>query len=242
MKSNYKYYNFRDGAARIREILNQADVSYEERNSLPPRESLTFTNGFYANCSAIFVDIRNSSALPQKYKRPTLARLYRAYLSEMVAVLNGSPNCVELSIVGDGVWAVYNTPSQDNLNDLLSLACRANSMLIILNDELERKGMSPIATGIGLSWGRALMVKAGYSGSGLNEVVYMGDVVNEAAHLAANGSKSYGDATFMISQDFYFNLNEHNQGLFRWSATRDCWTGELVSPDIEEWWKGQKSS
>ncbi|MFL0358591.1 adenylate/guanylate cyclase domain-containing protein [Curtobacterium flaccumfaciens] len=240
MKSNYKVYDHEDGAARIREILNQSDVSYEERDSLPPRDSLTFSNGFYANCSALFIDIRNSSGLPVKYKRPTLARLYRAYLSEMVAVLNSFVLCVEVNIVGDGVWAVYNTPLKPNIDAVFEVAYNANSMLGILNDELRRKGMEGINTGIGLSWGRALMVKAGFNGSGLNEVVYMGDVVNEAAHLAANGSKTYNDPTFMVSDDFYGNLDDHNKGLLKWSQSRQCWTGEVINRTIDAWWQTQK--
>jgi hypothetical protein len=54
----------------------------------------------------MFVDIRNSSKLPDKYKRPRLARLYRAYISEIVAVTDGDTNCQEVNIVGDGLWGV----------------------------------------------------------------------------------------------------------------------------------------
>lgn len=237
MKSNYKVYDAADGAQRMREILNQSDLSYEERDSLPPRDSLTFTNGYYANCSALFVDIRKSSELPNRYKRPTLARLYRAYLSEMVAVLNSFVLCAEVNIVGDGVWAVYNTPYMEHIDSVFEVAYTANSMLEIFNEELRRKGMDGISTGIGMSWGRALMVKAGYKGTGINEVVYMGDVINEAAHLAANGNKTYMDKTFMVSGNFYTNLNDHNKGLLQWSNTRNCWTGEVISSSIEQWRK-----
>ncbi|OUE31858.1 hypothetical protein BFL35_02925 [Clavibacter michiganensis] len=84
------------------------------------------------------------------------------------------------------------------------------------------------------------MVKAGFNGTGLNEVVYMGDVVNETAHLAANGNKTYSDSTFMVSDVFYGNLSEHNKGLLAWSTQRQCWTGEIVSKEIEAWWRNEK--
>jgi class 3 adenylate cyclase len=45
----------------------------------------------------------------------------------------------------------------------------------------------PIRSGIGMSYGRALMIKAGFNGSGINDVVYMGDVVNRASKLAGLG-------------------------------------------------------
>lgn len=49
----------------------------------------------------------------------------------------------------------------------------------VLNYKLKKAGYdTPIKAGTGASWGRALMIKAGLSGSGINDVVYMGDVVN----------------------------------------------------------------
>ena len=115
MDSNYKFYDYASSFQRIDGILNQADVNYEEVSELPDRDRLTFSNGFYANCSALFVDIRGSSGLPAKMKRPTLARLYRAYISELIAVMNGDLYCREISIVGDGVWSVVNTPKKASI-------------------------------------------------------------------------------------------------------------------------------
>ena len=40
------------------------------------------------------------------------------------------------------------------------------------------------------------MVKAGYSGSGINDVIWMGDVVNTACHLANKAGR--GMAGMMI--------------------------------------------
>lgn len=58
-------------------------------------------------------------------------------------------------------------------------------MINVLNYELGKRGIGPISVGIGVDYGRALMITAGYSGSGINDVVYMGDVVNRAAKLAS---------------------------------------------------------
>ena len=56
-------------------------------------------------------------------------------------------------------------------------------MVKILNYKLSQKNYSEIAVGIGVDYGRALMIKAGYSGSSINDVIWMGDVVNSACHL-----------------------------------------------------------
>ena len=235
MESNYRTYNHAASADRIRAILNQSDINYTEVDSLPDRDKLTYNNGFYANCTAVFIDIRGSSKLPDKYKRPTLARIYRAYISEVVAVMNGSINCTEVNIIGDGAWGVFDTPYTTDIDEVFSTMAQLHSMINILNKEFRRKGIEGIEVGIGASWGRALVIKAGYSGSGISDVVYMGDVVNAAAKLAANGNKTYGDKPIMVSNVFYSNLNDHNSGLMTKHWNYDCYHGNIVNTAMEEW-------
>lgn len=236
MDSNYKPYDHVASARRIRDYLTGTQASYEEVNALPDRDKLTFSNGFYANCSAIFVDIRGSSQLPDHYKRPRLARIYRAYLSELVAIFNGEPNTREINIAGDATWAVINTPLKSDIDDVFSLGARANSMAQILNYEMKKASYEhPIKVGIGMSWGRALMVKAGHNGSGINDVVYMGDVVNEAAKLANYGNSQWGVPAVVTSTDFHGNLNEHNRGLLTYDSTRKCYTGSVISKAMDAW-------
>ena len=177
MEANYKPYDYLAGLDRIDNILAIPQSNYEELDTLPSRDKLTFTNGFYANkCAAVFVDIRESSSLPSIYKRPALARLYRAYISEAVAILNACEKTVEVNIVGDGVWAIYNTPYKADIDGVFVAIARVNSLMKVLNYKLKEAGYNtPIKAGIGASWGRALMVKAGLSGSGINDVVYMGE-------------------------------------------------------------------
>lgn len=237
MDSNHKAYDYVESFGRIRTILNQSDNDYTEVDSLPDRDKLTFSNGFYAYCSALFVDIRGSSKLPAKYKRPTLARLYRAYISECVAILNSYYYCREVNIVGDGAWAVYNTPRKTDIDDVFRLAYTLNSMVKVLNYELGKRNIDPIRVGIGMSYGRALMIKAGYAGSGLNDVVYMGDVVNHAAKLAAHGNETWSDDTLMVAEDFHLNLNDHNKSLLRWNSNRQCYHGDVIHTGMEDWYK-----
>lgn len=120
MDGNFAFYDYVASAKRIDDILNQPSRQFEEADSLPDRDRLTFTNSFYGWCSAIFVDIRDSSGLTAKHNRPTLAKIYRVFISEMVAVLNGADQVREVNIVGDCVWAVYNTTKKTDINTVFS--------------------------------------------------------------------------------------------------------------------------
>lgn len=237
MDGNYKPYDYLKSSQRIEEILNQPAGTFQEVDGLPDRDKLTFTNGFYGTCSALFIDIRGSSALTQKYKRPTLAKIYRAFISETVALLNSDLYVREVNIVGDCVWAVYNTPLRSHIDDVFAIAYQANTLKKLLNHHFDKKGIDPIRIGVGADWGRALMIKAGYNGSGINEVIYMGDVVNRAAHLAHEAGRQWRSPIF-IGSDFYGNLNDHNQGLLTSQYVQGLGTiyaGDIVRTDMDGW-------
>jgi len=236
MKASYVPYVHADSIQRIDETLAAKDEQFEEVSSIPSRDRLTFTNGFYVKCSCVFVDLRDSSKLPDRYKRPTLARIYRSYISECVAVLSGEKLAAEVNIHGDAVWAVFDTPNKADINEVFGTVARLNSLKKTLNCRYKRYGLDPISVGIGADWGRALMIKAGYKGSTINEVVWMGEVVNQASNLSGRGAKD-GNATILVSDDFRFNLNEHNQSLLRRNAREKCYEGDVVNSSMEEWWK-----
>ncbi|PZE55462.1 adenylate/guanylate cyclase domain-containing protein [Curtobacterium sp. MCLR17_044] len=223
MDGNYKPYDHKASSARMEEILDKPVGTFEEKDSLPDRDQLTFTNGFYSLCTAVFIDIRDSSGLTDKHKRPQLAKIYRSFISEMVAVLNSASFVREVNIVGDCVWAVYNTRWTSNIEEVFSIVAQANSVKDLLNHHLTARGIDPLAIGIGVDYGRALMIKAGYNGSAINDVVYMGDVVNSAAHLAHEAGRGWRKPVY-LSTVFWANLGEDDQKL----CYRDSVSGSTV--------------
>jgi class 3 adenylate cyclase len=226
----------KESADRIDEILAAADDSYKEVKSIPSRDELTFTNGFYANCTAIFVDIRDSSKLPDKYKRPTLAKIYRSFISENVAAINAAERCAEVNIHGDAVWGVIDTPYKPDIDATFELAARLHSLTDLLNCRFRKRGIDDIRTGIGLAYGRVLMIKAGHKGSAINEVVWMGDVVNEAARLCNQASRGW-NSTILLDDDVYGNLKDDYQKMCSRSTTLSCYESNAVNTAVNNWIK-----
>lgn len=70
-----------------------------------------------------------------------------------------------------------------------------------------------IQAGIGVALGRALVIKAGFSGSGINELIYMGDVVNRASKMCGLAYKEYPspicvtDTVYVAVGTFIANTN-----------------------------------
>lgn len=243
MRAIWKLFSESDSKQRLDNILNESDSSFPEQNEIPDSAKLTYKNGYYVNCSAIFVDIRGSKSLTDKYKRPTLAKIYRCFISEIVAVSVDSTKCREVNIQGDCVWSVYNTPYKADINDVFSTAAKMNSIIKLINKRMAKKGIDPIHVGIGMGYGRALMVKAGFNGSGLNDVVYMGDVVNKASDMCSQADTgSWQNKAQVCTEVFYNNLNDHNKSLMRsvrHSVNRfeTIYQGSFVNTYLEKWVK-----
>jgi len=241
LETNYKYYDYEKSITRIDDILNKQDSSFEELKTFPSTDKLTFKNGFYVNATALFVDIRDSSNLTDKHRRPALAKIYRSFISEVIAILNGNSNCKYINVDGDCVSGVYETPNKSDIDSVFKDAYTISSMVDILNCKLKKKNITEIEIGIGLDYGRLLLIKAGFAGSGLNEVAWMGDALNTASKLCSKANK---DTSYeiLVSYDVYQNLNEHNQELlnhisYNYSLSIDYYGRNVIRIDMNEWYK-----
>lgn len=206
MQTKPSSYDVATSDARIIDILDSAE-SFNEVNSIPARSSLTYSNGFYVNCTAVFIDIRGSSKLTDTHTRPVIGKIYRSYISECVAIMNADENCREVFITGDCVSGIFDSPYTSQIVSAFETAGRLSSVVELLNWRLKKKNYQPITCGIGIAYGRALMIQAGAKGSGVNDVVWVGDVVNEAAHLCHEGNRGLRSSV-QVSTDVYINLTD----------------------------------
>lgn len=232
--TNYKY-DLDSSISRIDEILDASNDAFVESDSIVDREKLTYTNGFYVHCTALFVDIRDSSNMTDAHKRPVLAKIYRSFVSEMVALMNGHDTCREVNINGDCVWCVCETNYKKDIDGVFSLAAKACSLVDILNYKLKKKGYQRYEVGVGLDYGRALMIKAGYKGSNIQDILWMGDVVNQACHLSNEANSGYFDKRVFLSNFIFDNLNDDNKKLCTKDGGRDIYQADIVNIGMNDW-------
>lgn len=234
METKYANFDFEKSLSRIDEILNASSDEYKETDAIPARTNLTFTNGYYVNCTVLFIDICGSSNMTEEQKRPVLAKIYRSFISEMVALLNGNNNCKEVNIHGDCVWGVFNICYKQDIDEVVALSAKVNSLVLAINKKLAKKKYLTYQIGVGIDYGRALMIKAGYKESTINDVVWMGDVVNHACHLASFGNQSFYDETIMISDIIYENISDDLKKYFSYNSTHQCYHGSIINKEMEK--------
>ena len=239
MEANHSItYDVEKSAERIDGIQDASNDNYEDVKEIPSRDDLTFTNGYYMNITSVFIDIVGSSDMSDENKRPTLAKKYRSFLSECVAIMNEQDICKEVNINGDCVWGVFETPKKSDIATVFTIIGKLNSLVEILNYKFDKKNYGKIEVGIGVDYGRALMIKAGYSGSGINDVIWMGDVVNNACHLANSAGRD-GIKPILVSYTIYNNLSDDNKEFLSEKKVDGVtrFQGNFLNHNMNVWYK-----
>ncbi len=235
---SWRSYDIAASITRINGILSSADTSYEDADSIPDRDKLTFTNGFYVNCCVVWVGMRESPSLTASCDRSTLAKLTRAYVSELVAVMHLSERCVEVNVHGDAVWGVFDTPHKPHVDSAFLTAVQCRTLVKVLNCRLREHGYDSIHAGIGMHYGRALMIRAGYDGSGIDDIVFTGDVVDVARALSDEAAASQFNDPIVLSELVHHNLNEEDKSLCTGpahKAGRAAYTSSAVNNPMQDW-------
>ena len=235
MEPKSKQYNFKESFKRIDDILDEPDKSFEESKSIPSRNNLTYKNGFYVDCSAISITLGGPIEEPEKFSVPVLTKIYRGFISETVAILNSNSQCVDIRINGDCLSGIYNTPHKSDIDVMFSDAAKITSLVKALSCKLESRGLHKVHACIGMDYGRSLMVKAGYAGSGINEIFWIGGVFDRAAQLREYAKKDKGTESTYVSTKIFVNLSDYHKKLLRKHPSHNCYLGDVVNVSMDEW-------
>ena len=203
-------YDFKKSKETIISILN-SPTKIIKKEKIPASDGeFTYGNGIKTWVGALFVDIVDSNKLFANANEDT-ARIMRSFCSEIIAILKDDPNYREIGIRGDCVYCIYTAQYQTDLVEIFRHAYRINSFMDMLNKLLHQNGYSQIRAGIGLGCDEELIIKAGQSGSGINDKIWIGKAVVDAAHLSDKANRN-GIQAIAMSTVFYNNISEH---LFR---------------------------
>ena len=79
------------------------------------------------------------------------------------------------------------------------------------------------------------MIQAGYSGSGINDVVWMGDVVNSASNLCNKANKDK-TKVILMSGDIYCNLTEEDKKLLNYNKSEGVYECNWFNSEMNKWY------
>ncbi len=130
----------------------------------------------------LFSDIRGFTTLSESLPPEEVTRLLDRYFSRMVQAIHAHGGTLD-KFMGDGIMAFFGAP-QPRENPCADAFATAQAMLAALsefNRELAAEGRPPLAIGIGLNYGAAVV---GYIGAAdRHEYTAIGDAVNAASRI-----------------------------------------------------------
>lgn len=201
-------YDYKEGRKRINAILN-SKTKIKESTSIPKYESeFTYENGISTWVGALFVDIRDSTVYFKENKSEHVARIMRAFCSEIITILNKNDNYRQIGIRGDCIYAIYSAPLQADLINILNDAIMINTFNKMFQKILENNNLKTFKIGIGLGVSKDLIVKAGKKGTGISDNIWIGDAVIDASKLSNQGNK-YGFKPIVMDANFYDNIKDY---------------------------------
>ena len=155
--------------------------------------------------SILFSDIRDFTTMSEGMSPDDLVRMLNEYFNAMIDVLYKNLGTLD-KFIGDAIMAFWGSPypQEDHAFHACNCALQMRDRLIELNADWERRGMRPIAIGLGINSGP---VNVGNIGSdkrlswtvmgdnvnlasrleGMTKQYHVGVLVNETTHAATNG-------------------------------------------------------
>ena len=198
-------YNYHNSKANIINIL-KSKTPIEKKTCIPHDNEFTYENGIRCWVGAIFVDIENSTKLFYN-KDEKLARLMRAFTSEIITIFQNKDNYNQIGIRGDCVYAIYNASYKSDLKEIFEIAYLVNTFMKMFNKIIVDYGYQTIKVGIGLGCDENLIIKAGRTGTGINDKIWIGKAVVDASNLSSKANRN-DILPIALSSTFYNNIKE----------------------------------
>lgn len=164
--------------------------------------------------SMLFIDIRESTKLPNQFDSDDLVKIYRSYIRIIVQAVRYSGGVVR-DFMGDGVLATFIDDQYHTSEDKAVSSARYMSTLLdkLLNPILNEEFSYRISCGIGIHTGEVSLSKVGMRGKDpeQEEVEYGTVWIGNSTNLASKFSSAVSNSTIFISSSTYSNLSDHNK-------------------------------
>jgi adenylate cyclase len=151
--------------------------------------------------AVLFADIKGFTTFSEKSDPANVVRLLNQYFGAVVGLIQARGGIVN-SLMGDGIMAIFGAPIADP-DAALHAVEAAQAMMRTLgtvNERLKDQGFQPIAIGIGINAGEAIIGNMGSPEK--MEYTAIGDVVNTASRIEGK-TRSIPDADILISESAY---------------------------------------
>ena len=197
----------------ISRIISSEVLQSVMSDQLPLTSDFADSNKIYrGKASVLFVDMRESTKLPEKFNTAQLVKIYRSYIRTVVQAIRYSGGVVR-DFMGDGVLAVFSDSEDGKSEEKAVRAARYITTAVdkLLNPALDRAIKHRVSCGVGIHTGEITLSKVGMKGKEQQEdaedefgIAWIGNSTN----LACKFSGAVGNGTIFISPSTYSALTD----------------------------------
>ena len=187
------WFNFREQYLLRQQIKKQFEHYLDPRQvkQLQNNPELLVLGGEKRYATFLFTDVRGFTSLSESVEPEQVTYLMNKALTVQQAAVQKYSGMVD-KYIGDAMMAIFNAPLDLENHEKKALLCalEIQTNMIELNKTLEKQSLPPIAIGIGINTGEAVI---GNMGSETRfDYTAIGDAVNTAARLES-ATKEVGE-------------------------------------------------
>lgn len=222
----------------ITRIIENEVLEKTMSNRIPLVDDLTDSNKVInGKITAMFVDMRESTKLPDRFNDEQLVKIYRSYIRTVVQAVRYSGGVVR-DFMGDGVMAIFMDDDDNCSEDKAVNAARYITTAIdkYLNPVLDKKLKHRISYGVGIETGTIMVSKVGMRGKENDseaENEYGFAWIGNCTNLACKYSGAVENGAIFIGNETYKGLSNIEEKQV-WETISISKNGNLLKGNITQ--------
>lgn len=223
------------------------DYEITDGRKVPDISDIQFGKfGTEVELAMIFIDIRESTKILDRFRRQTGAKMYKSYLFGVIKIIRSNGGEVR-SFNGDGVLAAFY--GEYKCSEAAKAALQLNGFVSkILAPKLKKyfedngkfEDTFSLEHGIGIDVGNVLVVRGGIRGENNNNLVWVGNATNYAVKLSSQSK--IDKVPVHISKEVFNKLNntskvsdQNSGGKIMWEKTTWDRTDDYIYRSAWTW-------
>lgn len=240
MEILHETFDFDRSLKDIDGILTVTSEKVHKFPRIPTLEEIGDLQLFVAVCTVVYVRLRpkqdmSLAAIGASVSgRSQVITFRQRVLAQhlFVNLMREHKKCFDFMFFGDDMCCALDTTFQTDINELLELLAKLNSMLNILSRKSEKVGLLALEWGIGAHYGDSFVAVNRYQTQ--NERFNWSGLAFQTAFDLSNMALNDAPNTIYTSDVFYQNLKDKYKELLRKKDT-SIYTANIINRPIKDW-------
>ncbi|GEM_PF-6494103 len=240
MEILHETFDFDRSLKDIDGILTVTSEKVHKFPRIPTLEEMGDLQLFVAVCTVVYVRLRLKQDMSlasfgaSVSGRSQVITFRQRVLAQhlFVNLMREHKKCFDFMFFGDDMCCALDTTFQTDINELLELLAKLNSMLNILSRKSEKVGLLALEWGIGAHYGDSFVAVNRYQTQ--NERFNWSGLAFQTAFDLSNMALNDAPNTIYTSDVFYQNLKDKYKELLRKKDT-SIYTANIINRPIKDW-------